>query len=210
MNTLRPPPPARARPPGYDRVADAYDRAMRPLERLCLARWRAAALSELPAHGRLLEVGAGTGLNFRHYLPGARGAAVELSGEMLRHARQKTERPAGVALVQARAEQLPFADHSFDAALATLVFCSVESPARAFAELRRVVRAGGRVVLLEHVRPDNLLAPLFDLLNFCTVRLCEDHFNRRTARAAEAAGLRVVRVRSHLLGAVQLIVCEVC
>ena len=201
--------PDQLKRPVYDQLAERYDRAMQPLERLGLARWRAAACSELPAVGRLLEVGAGTGLNFRHYPPHARGAAVELSFEMLRHARWKMERPANVALVQARAESLPFADDSFDAALATLVFCSVASPPMAFAELRRVVRAGGRVVLLEHVRPDNLLAPLFDLLNLCTVRLCEDHFNRRTALEATTAGLRVVRVERHLLGCVQLIVCEV-
>ncbi|PYS88636.1 MAG: SAM-dependent methyltransferase [Acidobacteria bacterium] len=195
--------------PVYDQLAERYDRAMQPLERLCLARWRAAALRELPAVGRLLEVGAGTGLNFRHYPPNARGAAVELSFEMLRRAHWKTERPADVALVQARAESLPFADDSFDAALATLVFCSVASPPMAFAELRRVVRAGGRIVLLEHVRPDNLLAPLFDCLNFFTARLFEDHFNRRTALEATTAGLRVLRVERHLLGCVQLIVCEV-
>jgi len=197
------------KPPIYDQLAERYDRAMQPLERLCLARLRAAAFRELPADGRLLEVGAGTGLNFRHYPPHARGAAVELSFEMLRHARWKMERPAHVALVQARAESLPFADDSFDAALATLVFCSVEAPQRAFAELRRVVRAGGRVVLLEHVRPDGLLGPLFDLLNLCTVWLCEDHFNRRTALEATTAGLRVLRVERHLLGCVQLIVCAV-
>jgi ubiquinone/menaquinone biosynthesis C-methylase UbiE len=195
----------------YDRVADDYDRAMRPLERWFLARWRAAALKELPPRSRLLEIGAGTGLNFRHYPPGARGVATELSGEMLKHARRKTERPPGVALVQCRAERLPFADGAFDAACAALVFCSVESPQDAFRELRRVVRAGGRVVLLEHVRPDGVLTgPLFDLFNVCTSRLFADHVNRRTAATAAAAGLRVRRVERHLLGVVQLIVCEVC
>ncbi len=175
-----------------------------------MARWRAATLGELPAQSCILEVGAGTGLNFRHYPPDARGAAVELSREMLKHARCKATRPAGVRLVQARAEQLPFDADTFDAAVATLVFCSVASPAQAFAELRRVVRAGGRVVLFEHVRPDNLLAPLFDCCNFFTARLFDDHFNRRPALEATAAGLRVVRVERRLLGAVQLIVCAVC
>ncbi len=196
-------------PPVYDRLAAHYDDAMWPLERWLLARLRRATLKELPAGSRLLEVGAGTGLNFPYYPRGAHGVACELSRAMLEHARRKPDRPEGVALVQCRAEQLPFADDSFDAGFATLVFCSVASPMHAFAELRRVVRAGGRIVLLEHVRPDNLLAPLFDLLNFCTVRLCDDHFNRRTARAAVGAGLRVERVEQHLLGAVQLIVCEV-
>ncbi len=207
---MRQQPSRPSQPPGYDRVADNYDRALQPLERWFLARLRAATLRELPAHSRLLEVGAGTGLNFRYYPAGAGGVASELSREMLRHARRKVERPPHIQLVQSRAEQLPFADDAFDAAFATLVFCSVASPPVAFAELRRVVRVGGRVVLLEHVRPDNLLGPLFDLLNFFTARLFDDHFNRRTALAADAAGLRVLRVERYLLGIVQLIVCEVC
>ncbi|MDQ1593415.1 MAG: hypothetical protein QOG71_4042 [Pyrinomonadaceae bacterium] len=160
-------------------------------------------------NGRLLEIGAGTGLNFQHYPPGAHGAATEPSREMLRLARTKPP-PAGVRLVQNRAEALPFADDTFDAAFATLVFCSVASPTHAFAELRRVVRAGGRVVLLEHVRPSGLLlGHAFDALSFFTVRLFDDHFNRRTAADAERAGLRLLRVEPHALGIVQLIVCEV-
>jgi SAM-dependent methyltransferase len=158
--------------------------------------------------GRLLEIGAGTGLNFPHYPPGARGAATEPSREMLRLAQTKP-RPANVSLVQNSAEALPFADDAFDAAFATLVFCSVASPPLAFAELRRVVREGGRVVLLEHVRPTGLLGFVFDAISFFTVRLCEDHFNRRTAEEARRAGLRIVRIEPHVLGIIQLIVCEV-
>jgi SAM-dependent methyltransferase len=217
--------------PIYDAFAPHYERALRPLERLLLARLRAATLRALKRHGdesggnsdgesggnsggssggvgRLLEIGAGTGLNFPHYPHGADGAATEPSREMLRLAQTKP-RPAGIRLVQNRAEALPFADDTFDAAFATLVFCSVASPPRAFAELRRVVRAGGRVVLLEHVRPPGLLGFVFDALSFFTVRLFEDHFNRRTAEEARRAGLRIMSVEPHALGIIQLIVCEV-
>jgi ubiquinone/menaquinone biosynthesis C-methylase UbiE len=203
-----------ARPPVYDAFAPHYERALRPLERLILARLRVATLRALHGDddggcgGRLLEIGAGTGLNFPHYPPGAHGAATEPSREMLRRARTKP-RPAGVRLVRCGAEALPFADDTFDAAFATLVFCSVASPPAAFAELRRVVRAGGRVVLLEHVRPPGLLAPVFDAISRVTVRLCEDHFNRRTAEEARRSGLRVMSVEPHALGIIQLIVCEV-
>ncbi|MFL6231114.1 MAG: class I SAM-dependent methyltransferase [Pyrinomonadaceae bacterium] len=194
--------------PTYDRLAGAYDRAMRPLERWLFARLRTAALAEIPEGARVVEVGAGTGANFAHYPRASRGAACEVSVEMLKVARGKFV-PASVRLVQARAEQLPFADATFDAALATLVFCSVESPPAAFAELRRVVRAGGRVVLVEHVRPPNPLGLLFDLLSPVTVWLLDDHFNRRTAEEARRAGLSVRREESHALGVVRLIVCEV-
>jgi phosphatidylethanolamine/phosphatidyl-N-methylethanolamine N-methyltransferase len=202
-------PPPRPAPPAYDRVAAHYDRAMRPLERWVFGRRRAQVLGALPRGARLLEVGAGTGANFPFYPRGARGAATDASGEMLLRAREKAGRPEGVRLLRASAERLPFADGAFDAACAALVFCSVASPPRAFAELRRVVRPGGTVALLEHVRPRNPLGYLFDALNLLTVPLLEDHFNRRTADEARRAGLRLTRVESHLLGVVQLIVCRV-
>ena len=127
---------------------------------------------------------------------------------MLRRASAKGP-PAHVTLLQSPAERLPFADDSFDAALSTLVLCSVGSVGGALSELRRVVRARGRVVLVEHVRPPGLLGHAFDALSLLTVPFLEDHFNRRTAEEAGRAGLKVLRVDSHALGIVQLIVCEV-
>ena len=127
---------------------------------------------------------------------------------MLQVAREKP-RPERVSLVQSFAEHLPFKNNSFDAAFATLVFCSLSQPAEAFAELRRVVKPGGTVVLLEHVRPSNLLGPVFDLLNLITVPLFDDHFNRRTASAAQIAGLGVLRVEERMLGIINLIACRV-
>jgi ubiquinone/menaquinone biosynthesis C-methylase UbiE len=110
--------------------------------------------------------------------------------------------------VQASAERLPFQTDSFDAAFATLVFCSLAAPKEAFDELRRVVRPGGRIILLEHVRPQGLLGYVFDLLNILTVALFDDHFNRRTAEEAALSGLEMIRVERRALGIVNLIVCR--
>jgi phosphatidylethanolamine/phosphatidyl-N-methylethanolamine N-methyltransferase len=191
----------------YDDFAQHYEGVMSPLQRWGLLGLRVEVLRQLPA-GRILEIGAGTGLNFVHYPADAHGVATEFSREMLKIASTKT-RPEGVQLLQNRAEDLPFKSHSFDAAFATLVFCSVESPVRAFAELRRVVRPGGTVLLLEHVRPRGILGPLFDLLNVFSVWLFDDHVNRRTAKLVSEAGLEVVDVKSRLLGIVNLIKCRV-
>lgn len=191
----------------YDTLASRYEPAMRPLERWFLTRWRAETLAHLPADSRLLEVGAGTGLNFRFYPRGAEGVASELSCEMLRIAQCKSK-PEGICFTQNAAELLPFKDATFDAAFATLVFCSVASPPKAFAELRRVVKPGGTIVLLEHVRPDGLLGPIFDLLSLFTVWLFEDHCNRRTVDEARGAGLRVERVERRLQGVFNLIVLK--
>ena len=196
------------RAPAYDRWAAHYDRVTRPLERRLTARLRERAMRELPPRALVLEIGAGTGANFAHYPEGATVAATELSIEMLRRARAK-HRGADVTLVQSPAERLPFADATFDAALSTLVLCSVGSISAALAELRRVVRPAGRVVLVEHVRPPGLLGHVFDALSLLTVPLLEDHFNRRTAAESARAGLKVLRVEPHALGIFQLIVCEV-
>jgi ubiquinone/menaquinone biosynthesis C-methylase UbiE len=195
-------------PATYDEVAPHYDAAMRPLDRWFLARLRASTLRYLPDNARILEIGAGTGLNFIYYPDNALGVATEPSTEMLRLAAAK-RRPAGVKLLQSCAEALPFKNSSFDAVFATLVLCSVKSPAKVFAEMRRVVRPGGTVLLLEHVRPAGLLGPVFDLLNLLTVALFDDHFNRRTAEEARASGLEVLRVEKSLLGIINLITCRV-
>ena len=192
----------------YDEVAPHYDAAMRPLDRWFLARLRASTLRYLPNDARILEIGAGTGLNFIYYPDNALGVATEPSTEMLRLAAEK-RRPRGVKLLQSCAEALPFKNNSFDAAFATLVFCSVKSPAEVFSELRRVVRPGGTVLLLEHVRPKGLLGPVFDLLNLLTVAFFDDHFNRRTADEARASGLDVLRIDKSMLGIINLITCRV-
>jgi ubiquinone/menaquinone biosynthesis C-methylase UbiE len=189
----------------YDRFAKGYDRAFAPLEKRFLARWRKEALSRLPDRAVILEVGAGTGANFAFYPPAECAVASEISLKMLELARPKT---TSVELVQASAEILPFAENTFDAAFATLVFCSIPRPEKAFAELRRVIKPGGRVVLLEHVRPENPAGFFFDALNLLTVALIEDHFNRRTARLAVEAGFRLVELERKALGVVNLIVCE--
>ena len=195
-------------PRTYDEIAPHYDAAIRPFERWFLARLRASTFQHIPPDGRILEIGAGTGLNFVYYPDNATGVATEPSREMLRIAAEKN-RPLGLRLLQSCAESLPFQTGSFDAAFATLVFCSVESPTRALAELRRVVRPGGTIVLLDHVRPGGLLGPIFDLLNLITVPLFDDHFNRRTADAASAAGLELLHVEKRLLGIINLIACRV-
>jgi phosphatidylethanolamine/phosphatidyl-N-methylethanolamine N-methyltransferase len=191
----------------YDDLAPRYERVMRPLERWFLTRWRAETLAHLPPHSRILEVGAGTGLNFRFYPRGATGVASELSREMLNIAKGKGK-PEKLSLAQSNAEMLPFPAATFDAAFATLVFCSVASPAQAFAELHRVVKPGGSIVLLEHVRPPGLLGPAFDLLNLLTVWLLDDNCNRRTAEMAQAVGFRVLTVDRRLQGIFNLIVLQ--
>lgn len=190
----------------YDNHADRYEKLLAPFENWFLARWRQETLSNLPENAKILEIGAGTGLNFPHYPSCDHAVASELAIKMIEVAREKQ---AKLSLIQTDAQSLPFIDGYFDAVFATLVFCSIPNPEQAFAEAKRVLKHKGTIILLEHVRPNGLLGYLFDVLNVFTVALLEDHFNRRTAKIAEECGLKVIEIRQKAFGIVNLIVCEV-
>ncbi len=189
----------------YDKVAEYYDKIFAPFEKRFLEKWRGETLSYLPENSRILEIGAGTGANFKFYPRSECAVASEISIKMIEFAKRKTNK---IHLVQTNAENLPFPADYFDAAFATLVFCSIPKPENAFAELKRIVKPDGKIVLLEHVRPKGLLGYGFDFLNIFTSRLIEDHFNRETAKLAENSGLKILEVKEKAFGVINLIVCE--
>lgn len=152
------------------------------------------------AHGLVLEVGAGTGLNFPFYIPEkvTRVEAIEPDTTMLSYARSRLPLArVPLTLTQATAEALPFADGTFDCAIATLVFCSVSDPVRGFQEIRRVLKPGGTLLLLEHVRAHGYFAAhLQDLLVPLTTRLAGNcHWNRDASQAVREAGFQVDQER---------------
>lgn len=190
----------------YDKFAGCYDRAFAPLERLGLRGWRQEVIDLLPRNAAILEIGCGAGANFEFYPESKIAVSSEISIRMLEVAASKRGENH---LIQADAQNLPFLDSEFDAAFATLVFCSVPDPVLAFNELKRVLKPGGRIILLEHVRPDGFLGPIFDLMDRATVSLADDHFNRETAKIAASAGLEIIEVRKKMASIVNLIVCAV-
>lgn len=189
----------------YDKVAGQYDKLFAPFEKRFLKKWRGETLSYLPENSRILEIGAGTGANFDFYPKSNCAVASEVSFKMLAFAKRKTDR---IHLVQTDAENLPFPGNLFDAAFATLVFCSIPKPENAFAELRRIIKPKGRIILLEHVRPKGIFGYAFDVLNLFTTALIEDCFNRQTANLAENSGFKILELKEKAFGAVNLIVCE--
>jgi ubiquinone/menaquinone biosynthesis C-methylase UbiE len=105
------------------------------------------------AHGAVLEVGIGSGLNLSYYDARAvrRLCAVDPSAELLAMARRNAQRQGvEIELVQQGAERLPFPAAVFDCALLTWTLCSIPDPAAALREIRRVLKAGGELLFIEH------------------------------------------------------------
>jgi len=127
---------------------------------LVLGRQVAALRSEIAgaASGRVLEIGAGTGLNFDAYKAGVEVVAIELAEGMRRRAIERSRRPglrAAVSVLDGDARSLPFDAGSFDSVVSTFVLCSVRKLDICLAEARRVLRPNGKLCLVEHVRSPN-------------------------------------------------------
>jgi ubiquinone/menaquinone biosynthesis C-methylase UbiE len=132
--------------------AMTYDRQIAKAEESGLRAMRERLLAS--AHGDVLEIGGGTGANIACYGPGVGSLTItEPEPAMLRRLQRKAGelRPSATVL-RAPAEDLPFDEHSFDVAVSTLVLCGVDDQPRALRELRRVLRPGGTLLFLEHVR----------------------------------------------------------
>ena len=126
-------------------------------ERLGMAARRGKLLAG--AQGAVLEIGAGTGLNLAHYPASGIDELVltEPAEAMALHLEKRAvaHHGAPVRVVRARAEELPFADGAFDVVVSTMVLCTVGDPERALAEIERVLKPGGRLAFMEHLRSDS-------------------------------------------------------
>jgi phosphatidylethanolamine/phosphatidyl-N-methylethanolamine N-methyltransferase len=179
----------------YNRIAPVYDLMEAIVERFAFRRWRERLWSQVDGN-RVLEVGVGTGKNIPHYPRGIQVTAVDLSDKMLERARRRAqELDSEVDLRPMDAQRLAFPDAAFDAAVATFVFCSVPDPVLGLRELGRVVRPGGQILLLEHVRVNKpAIGKLMDLFDPLVVRLMGPHINRHTVENVKKAGLEIERV----------------
>jgi ubiquinone/menaquinone biosynthesis C-methylase UbiE len=176
----------------YNRIAFLYDFMEIPLELLRFGSWRLKLRSRIKGN-RALEVGVGTGKNLAYYPGEVEITAIDFSPRMLWRARKKAMRDnVDAELLEMDAQQLAFSDDSFDTVFATFVFCSVPDPVAGLRELRRVCKPDGRLLLLEHMRPESSLAGIiFDLINPIVVRIVGANINRRTADNVRRAGWQI-------------------
>lgn len=187
----------------WDRAAPGYDRAIAWFERSFVGDGRDWIAGR--AQGEVLEVGIGTGRNLGRYPPGVALTGVDLSPAMLGLAR---DRAAGlgldVRLVEGDAQALDLPDGAFDTVVATLALCAVPDDRRAVAELVRVLRPGGRLLLLDHVVATSRAARLVQrALDPLARRLDGDHLLRRPRTLVEAAGLAVEEAERTKLGVIE-------
>ena len=173
---------------GIENIPWFYDAFLSLCERRGLGRWRAKLVAG--AEGLTLDLGCGTGRNLPLYGPTISVIALDPNGQALARARQKR---TAIPLVRGTAEQLPFRDGAFETVVSGLVFCSVRDPVRALSEVNRVLRAGGQLRMLEHVRARGRFAArvqdVYQPLWTWITGGC--HPNRDTEESVQRAGFQI-------------------
>lgn len=187
----------------WDTLAPRYDRAMRFAERWWFPGSRSWVCSR--AVGEVLEVAVGTGSNLPHYPPGLRLTGIDLSPQMLASARQRAaDLGLDVSLREGDAQALPFDDESFDTVVCTLALCGIPDDRAAVAEMKRVLRPGGRLLLLDHV--GSTWWPIWAvqrLVEVVSVRRTEEHQTRRPLPLLVEAGFEIVESERMRAGTVE-------
>ena len=189
----------------YDNIASVYD----AVNWFIPDKWRRKATRL--AYGRVLEVGLGTGLNLPFYPDCCREIfGIDISPRMLGQAGKRASLcQAPVKLEVMDVQDLPLDSDSFDCVLAAFVFCTVPDPFKGLRECHRVLKPGGKLILLEHMGSENkLLHQLMDWLNPVAVTIMGDHINRNTVDMVAAAGFRMHVVENMLGDVIRLIVAD--
>lgn len=186
----------------YERIAPLYDR----IEALAEGRyqpWR-ERLWSLVEGPKVLEVGVGTGKNMPFYPEGVEVTAIDLALGMVERAHRRAEAlKIDVDLQLGDVQELACPDNVFDDVVVTFVFCSVPDPVLGLREVARVVKPGGQVLLLEHVRAANpVLGALMDVANPVVVRIVGANINRRTVENVRRSGLHLDRVEDLGMGGI--------
>ena len=187
----------------YEKEAPKYDRQMRFFEWLLFGNGREWVCSQ--AEGEVLEIAVGTGRNLPYYPDGVQLSGVELSPAMLEIARTRArELGREIDLRVGDAQALEFPDESFDSVVCTLSLCTIPDDRAAVAEVRRVLRPGGRFLLLEHVRSPLLpIRTAERLLEPLMLRFEADHLTREPLEHLRAEGFAIERLERSKLGIVE-------
>jgi ubiquinone/menaquinone biosynthesis C-methylase UbiE len=192
----------------YEKQAPRYDRSIAFWEKVLFRDGRQWVCSR--AQGEVLEAAIGTGRNLTFYPAGVRLTGIDLSPAMLERARERAgELGMEVDLREGDAQDLPFPGGSFDTVVCTLSLCNVPDDRRAVAEMKRVLRPGGRLLLLDHIRAASGLGRAVQkALEFVWVRLEGEHLLRRPLEHARAEGLRIEEQERYKRGIVERVLAR--
>jgi ubiquinone/menaquinone biosynthesis C-methylase UbiE len=192
----------------WEKQAPRYDRSIAFWEKVLFRDGRQWVCSR--AQGEVLEVAIGTGRNLTFYPAGVRLTGIDLSPAMLERARERAgELGMEVDLREGDAQDLPFPGGSFDTVVCTLSLCNVPDDRRAVAEMKRVLRPGGRLLLLDHIRAASGLGRAVQkALEFVWVRLEGEHLLRRPLEHAKAEGLRIEERERYKRGIVERVLAR--
>jgi ubiquinone/menaquinone biosynthesis C-methylase UbiE len=189
-----------------DKEAPRYDRQMGFYDRILFTGGREWACAQ--AAGDVLELAFGTGRNLPYYPADIHLTAIELSPQMLEIGRKRAEELGrNVDLRLGDAQALEFEDHSFDTVLVTFGLCTIPDDRAAATEAHRVLRPGGRLVLLEHVRSPSLpIRAVQRALDPLSVRFAADHLVRDPLDYLTATGFEIQSVQRLKIGIVERVV----
>ena len=187
----------------YEKQAPRYDRSIAFWEKVLFRDGRQWVCSR--AQGEVLEVAIGTGRNLAFYPAGVRLTGIDLSPAMLERARERAgELGMEVDLREGDAQDLPLPDGSFDTVVCTLSLCNVPDDRKAVAEMKRVLKPGGRLLLLDHVRAaSGLVRGVQKALEVVMVRLEGEHLLRRPLEHVLAEGFEVEQRERYKAGIVE-------
>jgi ubiquinone/menaquinone biosynthesis C-methylase UbiE len=191
-----------------DKHADGYDRQMNFFDRVLFGGGREWACSH--AEGDVLEIAVGSGRNLPFYPPSVKLTAIEFSPQMLALARKRADALGReFDLREGDAQDLEFDDRSFDTVIITLALCTIPDDRKAAREAYRVLRPGGRLILLEHVRSPALpVRAIQRLLDPLAVRFEADHLVREPLDYIAEEGFEVESVERSKWGIVERVVAR--
>ena len=191
----------------YSRISNLYDIMEYPIEKFLIQKHREKVIS--CAHGKILEVGVGTGKNLPYYSRTSELTAIDFSSGMLEIAQRKQKRLNlnHFNLLEMDVQKLSFQDNTFDTIVSTCVFCTVPEPVVGLKELNRVLKPGGKALFLEHMKSNWFIINInLYLLNVFTKIILGTSMIRETQRSIEKSGFKIIAVENLMLDILRFII----